>query len=428
MKITLGQLRNFLFVAALMLLSAGGGWWFGQHKLQLTLSGDQKRNVGIEVQNRAVPPDKNVDFSLFWEVWDQLERDFLFKDKVDHRKMVYGAISGMTAALGDPYTAFFPPSENQTAKENLNGSFEGVGIQLGYKKLDGTNQLAVMSPLSGMPAGKAGVKAGDYILKIVDESKGVSRETAGMSLPEAVELIRGERGTIVKLTILSEGESEPRTVSLARETIVVPSVEVKFGSLEGETWKESSQGDVAWLKLTRFGGLTDAQWDKAIQDIVDRQKQLKGVVLDLRNNPGGFLDGAVNLAGEFLPKDTVVVKQESSKYPTQEYKAKRLGRLTQVPLIVLINKGSASASEILAGALQDHKRAKLVGETSFGKGTIQEAEDLRQGAGLHVTVAKWLTPLGRWVNEQGLKPDIAVELNSQKPEIDTQLIEAINNL
>src|SRR4030042_2945094 len=155
MRITLTQLRNLIFVTALMLRSAGGGWWFGRHDLKLT---SQNKVPAVKILNRALPGDKqDVDFSLFWEVWDRLEQNFLFKDSINHQKMVMGAISGMTAALGDPYTAFFPPQENKAAKENLNGSFSGIGIELGYKKYDGINQLAVMSPLSGMPAEKAGV-------------------------------------------------------------------------------------------------------------------------------------------------------------------------------------------------------------------------------------------------------------------------------
>lgn len=425
MKLTLTQLRNTILILAFVLLAGGVGWWLGQNDIRLRQADQGPIPVGVSVENRAAPADKqNVDFSLFWEVWDRLERDFLFKDQLDRQKMVYGAIAGMTAALDDPYTAFFPPQENQTAKENLNGSFGGVGIQLGYKKLNGINQLAVVSPLTGLPAEAAGVKAGDYILRIVDQGKAIDRDTAGMSLPEAVELIRGETGTTVELTIYTKDDPQERTVTLTRDTVVVPSVEVEFGQLDKDQWQKSDQGMVAWLKLSRFGGMTDGQWDQAIQAIANRSPQVQGVVLDLRNNPGGYLEGAVNLGGEFLPKGTVVVKQEHTQYPTQEYQVERIGRLTTIPLIVLVNQGSASASEILAGALRDHNRAQLVGETTFGKGTIQEAEELREGAGLHVTVARWLTPKGTWVHEAGLKPDVEVKNDPEKPEEDKQLVEA----
>jgi len=339
--------------------------------------------------------------------------------------MVYGAISGMTAALEDPYTAFFPPKENQAAKENLNGAFEGVGIQLGYKQ---GNKLAVISPLEGMPAKAAGVRAGDLILRVVDENKGIDKETTGMTLPEAVEIIRGPKGTKVKLTLLHEGEEEPYEAELVRDTIVVPSVEVVFGKIENDKWLEDEKGEVAWLKLIRFGEMTDEQWDKVI-DKIKGNKRVKGVVLDVRNNPGGYLNGSVNLAGEFLPRGKVITKQEQSiGVVSQEYSVTRIGRLTETPLVVLINQGSASASEILAGALRDYDRAKLVGEKSFGKGTIQEAEDLRGGAGIHITVARWLTPKGTWVNETGLTPDVEVKNDPEKVDEDKQLVEAVEIL
>lgn len=424
MRFTLIQLRNTVLALAVVLLAGGIGYWLGQHQLEIRKANLEKL-LQFQSSNRVIPQNKqDVDFSLFWEVWDKLERDFLFKEKIDRQKMIYGAISGMTAALDDPYTAFFPPQDNKMAKENLNGAFEGVGIQLGYKKLSGINQLAVIAPISGMPAEKAGVKAGDYIVKIIDEDKGVSRETSGISLPEAVELIRGEKGTKVKLELFTEGDEKIRTAEIIRETIVVPSVEVKFGSLVDEKWQEEEDGKIAWLRLSRFGGLTDDQWDEAVEEIL-KQRSLKAVILDVRNNPGGFLEGAVNLAGEFLPQGKIVVRQEHSQLPPQDYSVKRIGRLTTVPLAVLINKGSASASEILAGALQENDRAELVGETSFGKGTIQEAEDLRDGAGLHVTIARWLTPDGNWVHEKGLEPNIAVVNDPNKLEEDKQLVEAL---
>jgi carboxyl-terminal processing protease len=424
MRLTLVQLRNAILFSACVLLAGGIGWWLGQNDIKLKEK-NQGQLPSISVTNRAAPAAKqDVDFSLFWEVWDRLEQDFLFRERINQQKMVYGAIAGMTAALDDPYTAFFPPQENRTAKENLNGSFGGVGIQLGYKKFDGINQLAVISPLSGMPAEKAGVKAGDYILRIKDQAKGIDKDTSGLSLPEAVELIRGEAGTSVELTIYTKDDPQERVVTLARDTVVVPSAEVEFGEVKDGKWQKTDQGSVAWLKLTRFGGMTDEQWDKAIQEIVNHSPQARGVVLDLRNNPGGYLEGAVTLGGEFLPKGTVVVKQEHTKYPTQEYPVERIGRLITTPLVVLVNQGSASASEIMAGALRDHDRAKLVGETTFGKGTIQEAEDLRDGAGLHVTVARWLTPKGTWVHEQGLKPDVEIKNDPDKPEEDRQLVEA----
>lgn len=422
MRLTLKQLRTAIIILSFMLLSGGVGWWLGHRDVKIKL----EKRPQVEIIDRTQPPSHSeADMSLFWEVWDKLEAKYLMKEKLGAQKMVYGAISGMTAALEDPYTAFFPPKENKAAKENLNGAFEGVGIQLGYKQ---GNKLAVISPLEGMPAKAAGVKAGDLILRIEDENKGIDEETVGMSLPEAVEIIRGPKGTKVKLTLLHEDEEKPYVAEIVRETIVVPSVEVIFGKVEGDKWVEAETGDIAWLRLIRFGEMTDEQWDQVVEEI-KKKRGAVGVVLDLRNNPGGYLDGSINLAGEFLPRGTLVVKQEQSIGKTsQEYSVVRIGRLTEIPLVVLINQGSASASEIMAGALRDHDRAKLVGEKTFGKGTIQEAEDLRGGAGIHITVARWLTPKGTWVHEKGLEPDIEVKNDPEKPEEDRQLVEAIKAL
>jgi carboxyl-terminal processing protease len=436
---TLKQIRNFILSIALLLLAGGVGYWFGGHDIRISnfslkVSGKGVTLPQAEVINKFTPQDKSdVDFSLFWEVWDRVEKSYLEKKDIDPRKMVYGAISGMVASLGDPYTVFLPPTDNQTSKEDLNGSFDGVGIQLGYKN---SNQLAVVAPLSGMPAEKAGVKAGDLILHIKDTVKGLDQDTTGVSLPEAVQLIRGPKGSKVTLTFLHDGESKPFTVDLARETIVIPSVEVKFGTLVDGKWQEISQDKeinkaslVAWLKLTRFGDLTNQQWDEAVAKIIQRCQaeqngQCAGLVLDLRNNPGGYLDGAVNLAGEFLDEGKLVVKQQNSDGTTQEYSVNRIGRLTSIPMVVLINGGSASASEILTGALRDQGRARVIGEKSFGKGTVQEAMDLRGGAGLHVTVAKWLLPKGEWIQKEGIKPEIEVALDEKDQTRDTQLEKA----
>jgi len=315
-----------------------------------------------------------------------------------------------------------PPSDNQASKEDLNGEFDGVGIQLGYK--DG-NRMVVVAPLSGMPAEKAGVQAGDYILHIKDDAKGIDMDTQGLSLPEAVKNIRGSKSTNITLTLLHEGASQPYSVELKRDTIIVPSVEVKFGYLDNGSWKLEDNGKsaaktVAWLKLSRFGDLTNKQWDQAVDKIINNSR-CTGVILDLRNNPGGYLNGAVSLASEFLDEGTLVVKQENADGSEVNLKTNRPGRLVKTPLFVLVNKGSASASEILAGALRDWNRGKIVGENSFGKGTVQEAMDLRGGAGLHVTTAKWLLPKGEWINKTGIAPDITVAMDEKDPTRDLQL-------
>jgi len=378
MKISLKQIRVGITVLSLMLLSGLAGFRLGNDKIEKSLDKSE------------------IDLGLFWQVWDKLGESYLIKENLKPKEMVWGAIKGMTASLGDPYTVFLPPEDNQSTKEELNGAFEGVGIELGFKD----KTLIVVAPLAGMPAEAAGIKAGDYIFHIKDELKGADTETTDMSLPEAVKLIRGKKGTEVVLTVLHEGETETKVIKLKRDTIVIKSVVLEWQG-EGK--------NAAWLKLSRFGDRTQTEWDEAVSEIL-KHNQLKGIILDLRNNPGGYLNGAVALASEFLKPGLIVVKQESAKGETETFSVTKAGRLLTQPLVVLVNKGSASSSEILSGALRDNQRAKLIGEKTFGKGTIQEALDVAEGAGLHVTTAKWLLPLGQWVNEtKGITPEIEVQ-------------------
>lgn len=372
-------------------------------------------NFDQVVVDRTLPDGRKViNLDLFWKVWDKLGEAYLIKEDLMPQQMVWGAIKGMTASLGDPYTVFLPPKDNKASKEDLNGAFEGVGIQLGFKD----SYLAVVAPLSGMPAEKEGIRAGDFILHLKDEGKGIDVDTRDMSLPEAVEIIRGKKGDPITLTILREGETDSFEVTIKRDTIVIPSVELK--------WEDNDQ--VAWLKLSRFGGRTEEEWLEAVEQI-NAKRGVLGVVLDLRNNPGGYLDGAVRYASEFLPVGQVVVQQQDAAGNKETYSVTIKGQLTKIPLVVLINEGSASSSEILAGALRDHQRAKLIGEKSFGKGTVQEALDLGAGAGLHVTTAKWLLPMGEWVNEtKGIIPTVEVADDKETVDVDEQLLKAIEVL
>lgn len=369
-----------------------------------------------------------LDFSQFWQVWDTLEKEYVDPAKLDQQKMIQGSIKGMTAALGDPYTMYLPPTDNKQSKEDLNGEFDGVGIQLGYIK--GT--IAVQTPLENHPAIKAGVKAGDLILHIKDTAKGLDQDTTGMTLEDAVTAIRGKKGTSVTLTLYREGKGTFEK-TIVRDRIVMPSVELKIGDWQKDEFVANAQGTIAWLRVYRFGDNTESQWDAAVNQIVQNRAHLKGVVLDLRNNPGGLLDTAIDMASDFIPEG-VVVKQQG-RYTTEVRNVSRRGRLLGMPLCVLINGGSASASEILAGALRDRVGAKLVGEKSFGKGTVQSVVDFPGGAGLHVTVAKWLLPNGDWIHEKGLTPEIAVQLpdsstatDSATPVPDTQLEAAVRVL
>lgn len=408
-KITLPALRKFLIIFVLVSFIFGSGYFFGVQGFKVNA-----RKFPRVTISRDIPPDKeDLDFTLFWQVWDTLVAKYFDKSKINPAAMVYGAIEGMVSALGDPYTVFLPPSENKVVQEDLNGTFEGVGIQIGFK---GT-QLAVIAPIPSSPAEKAGVKAGDFIIGIKDEGKDIDRGTAGISLPEAVQAIRGKAGTTVTLTLLREGEVEPIVVDIVRQELNVPTLILTYVG-EG--------GSVAHIKLLKFGGETDEEWGKTVQEIV-KKKEVKAIILDLRNNPGGYLQGAVDVASEFLKTGSVVVTEERSDGSKSEFKVERLGQLVDTPVIVIINEGSASASEILAGALRDIRKITLVGEKTFGKGTIQEPLQLEGGSGLHITIARWLTPSGFWVNEKGLEPDTLVE-DDLDTSADEQLEKAIELL
>lgn len=395
--------RAGLFILPAIVLFSSG-FLVGQ---KLEIGSLTPENVVI---SRNLPESKNLNFDLFWHVWDTLETNYYDKKKLVPSKMVYGAIKGMVAAVGDPYTTFLTPEENKITGEDLQGNFGGVGIQVGFR---GT-QLAVVAPLPDSPAEKADIKAGDYIVGITDEQKGIERGTNGISLSEAVSIIRGPAGTSVKLTLVREGTDDPFEVDVVRSTIDVPSVTVKF---------VGPDQSIAHLRLMKFGGETKKEWDTAIIEVV-KQQNLKGIVIDVRSNPGGYLQGAVEIASDFVDVGSTVVIEEKGTGEKIPYKTENHGRLTQVPIVVLMNKGSASASEILAGALRDLKKTKLVGTVSFGKGTIQERQELNEGVALHITAAKWLTPNETWVHEKGLEPDVTVENNPQTVD-DEQLLEAI---
>lgn len=395
--------RKTFLVLVLMSLTGWVGFWLGEKKLELSFK-NWKPAVVVNRTPQSMAADQNTDFTLFWTVWDRVSQLYVDKAKLDPKKMVDGAISGMVAAIGDPYTAYLPIQQNKETKEDLGGAFEGVGMQLGFKE----SQLAVQTPLEGTPAMKAGVRAGDFILHILDKAAGVDRDTKGMPLPEAIKLIRGKKGTEVVLTMYRAGAKEPFEVALVRDTIVVKSVILEFlDPLTG-----SGQGKkVAWLKVTRFGDRTTEEWTEALSKI--NTDKPAGVVLDLRNNPGGYLEGAVYLSGEFLPAGKLVVSQVYGDGSRTDNKVNRNGGLLSMPLIVLVNGGSASAAEIMSGALQDQKRAKIVGEQSFGKGSVQQPEDFPDGSGIHVTIAKWIRPNGEWIDKEGITPDYVVEWDSE---------------
>jgi len=358
-----------------------------------------------------VCPPENVDFSLFWEAWKTLQEKFYESQKLNTQKMIEGAISGMVESLNDPYTIFFNPQETEEFFEEAQGTFEGIGIEIDKK----ADKLLVVSPLAGTPAEKAGLRAGDVILKVD------GKDTIDMTLEEAVKLIRGPKGTEVTLTISREGWEAPKEFKIIRATIKIPSL--KF---------ELKEEDIAYLRIYQFFDRTAEDFRKIAIEILG--SPAKKIILDLRNNPGGYLKVSQEIAGWFLKRDSVVVIEDFGPgKEKKEYKTRGNEKFLDYPIVVLINEGSASASEILAGALRDNRDILLIGEKSFGKGSIQELAELRGGSGLKITIANWLTPKGELIAEKGLTPDIKVEMTEEDyeknrdPQLD-KAIEIIKNL
>lgn len=385
-----------VFFIGLSLIIFEAGFYFG--KAQMPVAPPEG------ILNPELGKPAEVDFSLFWDAWRILEEKFVDPEKINYQKMIYGAISGMVNSLGDPYTVFMPPEDSKIFKEDVSGAFQGVGMEIGIKK----GELTVISPLEGTPAFRAGLRAGDKIIKI---DNAYTRE---MTVDEAVKLIRGPKGTEVTLTILRDDWPKTKDFKIVRDVIEIPSL----------TW-EIKDRDIAHIKLYQFSEVVRSSFDQAAIDILN--SQAKKIVLDLRNNPGGYLEVAQDIAGWFLEKGAIVTVEDfGGKQENKEYKAKGNEKLLSYPLVVLINQGSASGSEILAGALRDNRGIKLIGEKSFGKGSVQELEELREGS-LKITVAKWLTPKGELINGIGLAPDFEVELTEEdfNQDEDPQLDKAI---
>ena len=366
-------LKRIIFPAIFIIFIAGSfgfGFWVG--KLQV-------------ICPFCAPGD--VDLSLFWQTYYKLQEKFVSPEKIDQQKIIYGAISGMIKTLGDPYTVFLNPEEAQKFEEELSGFFEGVGMEIGIKK----DQLTVVSPVEGTPAQKAGLRAGDKILKIND------KDTFDLSIEEAVTLIRGPKGTEVILTIFRNGWDKPKEFKITRDIIKIPTLEWKL-----------IDNDIAYLHIYQFNQALVSDFNKTAIEILG--SPAKKIILDLRNNPGGYLDISVDVAGWFLEKNNVVAIEDFGANKDQTiYKNERRGDFSQYPIVVLINQGTASASEIMAGALRDNRNIKLIGEKSFGKGSVQEMVDLRGGSELKVTTAKWLTPKGFSISDTGLEPDVKIE-------------------
>ncbi|MEI8230574.1 MAG: S41 family peptidase [Candidatus Peregrinibacteria bacterium] len=333
-------------------------------------------------------PEKEVNISLLWGVWRLLSQQYIAPDKLQTTPMLYGAVDGLVRSLADPYTAFMTPPENSAFKEGLGGKLHGIGAELTTK--DG--KIVVVAPIKGSPADNAGILPGDSIVKVD------GKDATGEALVSVVQRIRGPKGTMVTLSIERSGADGLLEIPIKRDDLTLPSVQSEV--------KKTATGSVGYIALNQFGDQSVAEIEKAITSF--RGQSIKGIIVDLRNNGGGYLEGSVEIASLFLKSGKVVTVQRRSGEPVQHYVNGRPME-SDIPLVILINEGSASASEILAGALQDAKRATIIGKKSFGKGTVQEVFDLPGGSSLRVTVARWLTPNGRDLGKEGVHPDIVVD-------------------
>lgn len=391
--------RNFLgiLLILLVLFSFGGGFYLGQGKIP------KNRQVAAAVENN-VKNEEAFDFNVYWEAWDSLRSDFVYKNKIKDKDMFYGSIKGLAASANDPYTVFMTPTETKEFANDLAGTFEGIGAEVGMRN----NIITIIAPLSGMPAEKAGLKAGDKVYAIDTKS------ALGLTVDEAVKKIRGTNGTFVTLTVIRNKETSPREIKIQRGIIVVKSIAVTY-----------RPDGLVIIRVSSFNDDTLNLFNDAVKNIV--AKKPKGIILDLRNNPGGYLDTAVAMASEWIKAGPVVLEQFGDG-KRNEYLASGNPRLESYKTIVLVNGGSASASEIVAGALRDYKKATLVGEQTYGKGSVQTIRDLSDGSSIKITVATWMTPEGDFINEKGLAPQVEVKLTATDFEKnkDPQLQKAID--
>lgn len=323
------------------------------------------------------------ELKTFSEVLNQVQRHYV--DETKTKELVQGAIRGMLSTL-DPHSSYMTPEMYKEMQVETKGEFGGVGIQIGVKD----SRLAVIAPIEGTPAQRAGIKAGDFIVKVNEET------TKDLTLMDAVQKMRGPKGTKVNLTIQRDGTPEPLQFSLMRDTIKIESVKSKVID------------NLGYVRLTQFQEATGRDLAKAIKQF--REQKVQGAILDLRNNPGGLLTAAVDVSEQFLPNGKLVVFTKNRDGKKDEWLAKSKDQMDELPIIILVNEGSASASEIVAGALQDWGRAVIVGTTSFGKGSVQTILPLGDGSGLRLTTAKYYTPKGRSIQSTGITPDIVVKL------------------
>jgi carboxyl-terminal processing protease len=393
--------KKILLTVMVIVMSFGTGFSYGRNSLPSQDIGQDL--LGLVKGDKSVS-EESVDFGTFWDVWDLLKATYSL-GPLDEKKMVYGAISGMVDSLGDPYTVFLTPEENKDLESDLSGVFGGIGAEIGFKG----GYITVITPLKESPAEKSGLLAGDRVMEVD------GKDIEGLSVDGVVSLIRGEKGTAVKITVMRD--EKYLDFEIVRDTIIDKTVK----------WEMKDSG-VIYLEINQFKEDTAKELDDQIASILSQNP--KGLVLDLRNNPGGYLDVVVDVASRFIKEGDTIVIEKSGDGKEQVYKAKGNQSFEGIPMVVLVNEGSASASEILAGALKDYKTATVVGKTTFGKGLVQGISSLDDGSALKVTVAEWMTPSGNNINKTGIFPDIEVDytMDDYNADKDPQLDKALEIL
>lgn len=403
--------RKRLFYTVLTLLVIGVSFLAGRN---FGRNEDRTINNNILIQNATTPGEMQLDFSSFWKAWKTIDEKFVSSSTSTNtlptnQDRIWGAISGMVEAMGDPYTVFLPPEEAKIFESDISGNFEGVGMEIGVRD----NILTVIAPLRGTPAFRAGIQPGDQILKIDDTF------TDKLNTDQAVRLIRGKVGTKVRLTVLRETSETPLEISVTRAVIDIPTLDY------------SMRGDgIFIIRLYNFSATSPNLFRKALREFV--RTGSRKLIIDLRGNPGGFLEASVDMASWFLPTGTVVVREEYKSGRDQVIHRSRGYHIfgKNLKMVVLIDQGSASAAEILAGALSEHGVATLIGDTTFGKGSVQELVKVTANSSLKVTIAQWLTPNGLSISAGGLNPDIIVKITEDdvKKGRDPQLAAAVEKL
>lgn len=402
MKKQLQQISKNLFLATFSIILVLGIFGVGFYVGNETKTG----------QSKSLNAQTPADLEQFWQVWNLVEEKYVPASEektATNEEKIQGAIKGMVASLGDSYSRFLTPEENAEFKENISGNFSGVGMEIDIKE----GMITVISPMKDSPAEKAGIKAGDIILKIGDTT------TVDLSVDEAVKLIRGPKGTTVELVIAREGEKGSMSIKVVRDNIKIPTLEY-----------EKRKDGIFVISLFNFSAGVENDFRKALREFVLSKSDK--LILDMRGNPGGYLDAAVDISSWFLPTGKIVVQEDFGQNQAPKvFRSKGYNIFnSNLKMVVLVDGGSASASEIVAGALKEHSVAKIVGEKTYGKGSVQELIPLENNTSLKLTIARWLTPNGVSISESGLEPDFKVEQTKEDKEknIDTQLEEAVKIL